>query len=32
VVFGTKGEEPTVEAMLAGVYAPDDFFAEEARA
>jgi len=31
-IFGTKGEEPTVEAMLAGVYAPDDFFAEEARA
>ncbi len=32
VVFGTKGEEPTVEAMLAGVYAPDDYYAEEARA
>jgi len=33
VVFGTKGEEPTVEAMLAGVYAPDDFYAaEEAQA
>lgn len=32
VVFGTKGEEPTVEAMLAGVYAPDDFFGEEAQA
>ena len=33
VVFGTKGEEPTVEAMLAGVYAPDDYYAaEEAQA
>ena len=24
VVFGTKGDEPTVESMLAGVYAPVD--------
>ncbi len=32
VVFGTQGAEPTVEAMLAGVYAADDFFAEEAQA
>ena len=32
VVFGTQGAEPTVEAMLAGVYAPEDYFAEEARA
>ncbi|MGC3995780.1 MAG: thiamine pyrophosphate-dependent dehydrogenase E1 component subunit alpha [Propionicimonas sp.] len=33
VIFGTRGEEPTVEAMLAGVYAPDDYFEQqEARA
>jgi pyruvate dehydrogenase E1 component alpha subunit len=24
VIFGTQGEEPTVESMLAGVYAPVD--------
>lgn len=32
VVFGTRGAEPTVEAMLAGVYAADDYFDQEARA
>lgn len=32
VVFGTQGAEPTVEAMLEGVYAPADYFAEEAQA
>ncbi|CAL8970594.1 Acetoin:2,6-dichlorophenolindophenol oxidoreductase subunit alpha [Propionicimonas sp. T2.31MG-18] len=32
VVFGTRGAEPTVESMLAGVYAPVDEQGAEARA
>lgn len=31
VVFGTQGEEPTIEAMLAGVYAPSPVDATDAR-
>lgn len=31
VVFGTQGEEPTVEAMLAGVYAPSPVDAQDGR-
>ncbi|MGB7961338.1 MAG: thiamine pyrophosphate-dependent dehydrogenase E1 component subunit alpha [Propionicimonas sp.] len=30
VVFGTKGEEPTLEAMMAGIYAPSPVDATEA--